>query len=72
MGRGHAAVKLHGTYTIVWAKGSARTRVPYSTSKWDGGGIVDSPQPFRENVSLVGGYMLAGYSMACGMHDIVA
>ena len=34
--------------------------------------IVDSPRPFCENILLVGGYILAGYSMACGMHGIVA
>ena len=34
--------------------------------------IVDSPRPFRESISLVGRYILAGYSMACGMHSNVA
>ena len=34
--------------------------------------ILDSPRPFRENISLVGGHILTGYSMACGMHSNVA
>ena len=37
-----------------------------------GGGIVDSPRPFRKTSSLAGSYMLMGYSMACGMHSNVA
>ena len=35
VGHGHEAWLLHGNYTVVWAKYSARARVPYSFTVYD-------------------------------------